>query len=97
MDLKDAETGSNNVVESFGVDGIPAKFVLDEKGNIRFSITGFAGSDEAAVEERAPRSGAGRKIRNAGRGARHLVRGNGSLARVSCRALSASRRKMPAS
>lgn len=51
MDLKDPETGSNNVVESFGISGIPTKFILDKNGNIRFRVTGFTGSDEAAVEE----------------------------------------------
>jgi len=51
MDLKDPETGSNNVVESFGISGIPTKFILDKNGNIRFRVTGFTGSNEAAVEE----------------------------------------------
>jgi thiol-disulfide isomerase/thioredoxin len=51
MDLKDAETGSNNVVESFGISGIPTKFILDKNGNIRFKVTGFTGTDEAVVEE----------------------------------------------
>jgi thiol-disulfide isomerase/thioredoxin len=51
MDLKDAETGSNQVVESFGVSGIPTKFILDKNGIIRFQVTGFTGSNEAAVEE----------------------------------------------
>lgn len=51
MDLKDPETGSNNVVESFGISGIPTKFILDKNGNIRFRVTGFSGSNESAVEE----------------------------------------------
>ena len=51
MDLKDAESGSNKVVEGFGITGIPTKFVIDKNGNIRFRVTGFSGSDEAAVEE----------------------------------------------
>lgn len=51
MDLKDPETGSNNVVESFGITGIPTKFILDKNGNIRFRVTGFSGSNEAAVKE----------------------------------------------
>jgi thiol-disulfide isomerase/thioredoxin len=51
MDLKDPETGSNNVVERFGISGIPTKFILDKNGNIRFRITGFSGSNEAAVKE----------------------------------------------
>lgn len=50
MDLKD-EDGSNKVVEDFGISGIPTKFILDKSGNIRFKVTGFTGTDEAAVEE----------------------------------------------
>jgi len=51
MDTKDPETKVNNVVTSYKVYGIPAKFVIDEKGNIRFKLTGFDGSKEAAVDE----------------------------------------------
>lgn len=51
MDLKDPSTGQNNGVEGFKVNGIPAKFVLDRKGHIRFSMSGFSGGDEAAVAE----------------------------------------------
>jgi thiol-disulfide isomerase/thioredoxin len=50
MDLKNAE-GVNPVVESYKVEGIPTKFVIDPKGNIRFRFTGFSGGDDAAVEE----------------------------------------------
>lgn len=41
----------NKVIESFGVDGIPTKFVIDKKGNIRFKSVGFGGSDEKLVTE----------------------------------------------
>jgi thiol-disulfide isomerase/thioredoxin len=51
MDLKDPETKENKVVSSYKVMGIPAKFVIDANGNIRFKLTGFDGSDEAAVDE----------------------------------------------
>jgi thiol-disulfide isomerase/thioredoxin/tetratricopeptide (TPR) repeat protein len=51
MDLKDKETGINKVVESFNVTGIPAKFILDKNGNIRFKLTGFSGGNDAAVAE----------------------------------------------
>jgi thiol-disulfide isomerase/thioredoxin len=51
MDLKDPRTKINKVVSSFGVKGIPAKFIIDPKGNIRFQLTGFDGSNEAAVDE----------------------------------------------
>lgn len=49
MDLKNG--GQNKVVSSFKARGIPAKFVIDGKGNIRFKLTGFSGGDDAAVEE----------------------------------------------
>jgi len=51
MDLKDPETKENKVVGSYKVLGIPAKFVIDANGNIRFKLTGFDGSNEAAVDE----------------------------------------------
>jgi thiol-disulfide isomerase/thioredoxin len=51
MDLKDAQTGNNNVVESFGITGIPTKFIVDKNGNIRFRVTGFSGSNESVVKE----------------------------------------------
>ncbi|WP_316798481.1 TlpA disulfide reductase family protein [Pedobacter frigidisoli] len=51
MDLKDAQTKVNKVVSSYKVNGIPAKFVIDANGNVRFKLTGFDGSNEAAVDE----------------------------------------------
>ncbi|NLU95700.1 TlpA disulfide reductase family protein [Chitinophaga sp. Ak27] len=51
MDLKDPATGVNKVVDSYKVQGIPTKFVIDGKGNIRFRFTGFSGGDDAAVAE----------------------------------------------
>ena len=51
MDLKNKETGTNAVVQSFKVSGIPTKFIIDPKGNIRFRMTGFSGGNDAAVEE----------------------------------------------
>lgn len=51
MDLKDAKTGTNKVVESYQVSGIPTKFVIDKNGRIRFRFTGFSGGNDAAVEE----------------------------------------------
>lgn len=50
MDLKNAD-GVNPVVESYKVQGIPTKFVVDGAGNIRFRFTGFSGGEDAAVEE----------------------------------------------
>lgn len=51
MDTKDPKTKVNKVVSSYKVYGIPAKFVIDRNGNIRFKLTGFDGSKEAAVDE----------------------------------------------
>lgn len=51
MDLKDKKTAANKVVEAFNVTGIPTKFIIDQKGNIRFRLTGFEGGNDAAVEE----------------------------------------------
>ena len=51
MDTKDPETKTNKAVKAFGVDGIPAKFIIDKQGHIRFQITGFSGSDDDAVAE----------------------------------------------
>lgn len=50
MDLKDAD-GHNRVVESYGVQGIPTKFLVDKNGYIRFKFVGFKEGEEAAVEE----------------------------------------------
>ncbi|MGD2244987.1 MAG: redoxin domain-containing protein [Candidatus Aminicenantes bacterium] len=41
----------NKVITSFGVDGIPTKFVIDKKGKIRFKSVGFSGSTDQLVEE----------------------------------------------
>lgn len=51
MDLKDQEAKTNKVVDSYQVTGIPAKFVIDKRGNIRFKLSGFNGSKKAAVDE----------------------------------------------
>lgn len=51
MDLKDPETKANKAVSDYKVSGIPAKFVIDGKGNIRFKVSGFSGGDDASVEE----------------------------------------------
>jgi peroxiredoxin len=41
----------NDVVGQFGVEGIPAKFILDGNGRIRFSSTGFNPDEDAMVQE----------------------------------------------
>lgn len=51
MDLKNPVTKENPVVSSFGVDGIPAKFIIDGNGKIRFKETGLVLPDEAAVKD----------------------------------------------
>lgn len=51
MDTRNAETKANEAVKAFGVKGIPAKFVIDKQGNIRFEVSGFGGSNEDAVAE----------------------------------------------
>jgi peroxiredoxin len=51
MDLKDPVSHKNDVVESFKVNGIPAKFIIDKKGHIRFKLTGFEGGNDGAVQE----------------------------------------------
>lgn len=51
MDTKNPETRKNDAVSAYGVTGIPAKFVVDKQGNIRFKIRGFSGSDDDAVTE----------------------------------------------
>jgi thiol-disulfide isomerase/thioredoxin len=51
MDVKDPHTKKNPAVSSFGVKGIPAKFVIDGKGIIRFKASGLVWPDEAAVKE----------------------------------------------
>ncbi|KQM72890.1 hypothetical protein ASE74_21565 [Pedobacter sp. Leaf216] len=50
MDLKDG-LGHNTAVEAYGVNAIPAKFVIDGQGNIVFKLTGFTGTDAAALKE----------------------------------------------
>jgi thiol-disulfide isomerase/thioredoxin len=49
MDLK--KNGRNEAITDYKAEGIPAKFVIDGKGNIRFKLTGFSGTNEAAVAE----------------------------------------------
>lgn len=41
----------NKVIESYKVNGIPTKFIIDKEGNIRFKAVGFDASDEKLVNE----------------------------------------------
>lgn len=52
MDLKSSQTGGNAAAKGFGVDAIPAKFVVDKNGVIRFKKVGnSAKGNDAFVEE----------------------------------------------
>ena len=46
--LMDSES---KVVEAYGVEGIPTKFVVDKNGKIRFKSVGFSGDDQKLVDE----------------------------------------------
>lgn len=41
----------DKVVSSFGVSGIPTKFVIDPAGRIAFKAVGYEGSEDGLVEE----------------------------------------------
>ena len=43
----------SKIVEAFKVDGIPTKFVIDTKNNIRFKSVGFGGTADGLVSELA--------------------------------------------
>ena len=51
MDTKDPVSKVNKMAKDYKLQGIPAKFVIDGNGDIRFKITGFSGSNEMAVQE----------------------------------------------
>lgn len=51
IDPRDPVTKHSAAADAFKVDGIPAKFVIDPTGRIRFSVAGFSGKAEAAAEE----------------------------------------------
>lgn len=51
FDLKDPVSKKCEVVVSYGAKGIPAKYIIDKEGNIRFKLVGFSGSDEQVVNE----------------------------------------------
>jgi len=50
MDVKDG-SGHNAAVEAYGASAIPAKFIIDKAGNIVFKLTGFTGTNVAALAE----------------------------------------------
>lgn len=51
FDERDEATKEYFVMNSYKAKGIPAKFIIDKAGNIRFKLVGFSGSDEETVEE----------------------------------------------
>jgi cytochrome c biogenesis protein CcmG/thiol:disulfide interchange protein DsbE len=63
MDLKDS-AGHNAAVENYGVSAIPAKFIINQAGNIVFKLTGFTGTDAAALEEIAERINLAKKYQS---------------------------------
>jgi len=50
-DVRDPVTTKCPVAAGYLVKGIPTKLVLDGIGNVRYRIVGFAGGNDAAVEE----------------------------------------------
>ncbi|MDQ6609572.1 MAG: TlpA family protein disulfide reductase, partial [Bacteroidota bacterium] len=50
-DAKAKEGNDFVVVQNFGVEGIPTKFVIDRNSNIRFKAVGFSGSADGIVSE----------------------------------------------
>lgn len=46
-----AKEGEFNVVKSYGITGIPTKFIIGKDGNIKFEMIGFKGSDEGVLDE----------------------------------------------
>lgn len=51
MDLKDPVTEVNNTVFDYQVGALPAKFLVDKKGMIRFKIEPMLGNEEYALDE----------------------------------------------
>jgi thiol-disulfide isomerase/thioredoxin len=51
MDLKDPATKKNPAASAFAVTGIPAKFVINAKGNIRFRIYGRGSTTDEEFAE----------------------------------------------
>jgi len=51
LDPRNSKTKQSAAADAFKIDGIPAKFIIDGEGKIRFKVEGFEGKDEAAAEE----------------------------------------------
>lgn len=50
MDLKDKETKKNIVLEAYKIRAIPAKFIIDKEGVIRYKNSGYVSEEEAVLE-----------------------------------------------
>ena len=51
IDEKGSDNRQSKVISTFGVEGIPTKFILDKDGNIRFKKVGFDGNAESIRDE----------------------------------------------
>ncbi|SMC55056.1 TlpA disulfide reductase family protein [Pedobacter africanus] len=51
LDPRNPDTKHSAAADAFKIDGIPAKFIIDGNGKIRFKVEGFEGKDEAVAEE----------------------------------------------
>ncbi len=51
IDEKGDDGRQSKVVGSYGVDGIPTKFIIDKNGNIRFTYVGYSGTPEKLLDE----------------------------------------------
>lgn len=51
MDLRDPDTKASAVATAYKVKGIPAKFIIDPKGRIRFNTSGSSADMDNAVKE----------------------------------------------
>lgn len=51
IDPRNKTTKHSPAADAFKVKGIPAKFIIDGNGRVRFKLEGFEGSQEAAAEE----------------------------------------------
>lgn len=51
IDAIDPGTKRSPAAAAFDVKGIPAKFIIDGNGKVRFKVSGFEGKDEAVAEE----------------------------------------------
>jgi thiol-disulfide isomerase/thioredoxin len=51
IDEKGGDGRQSKVVSSYGVDGIPTKFIIDGNGNIRFKYVGYTGTPEGVLKE----------------------------------------------